>query len=311
MGPLDDITPDMWTGPTLADALPAATTALGYGEGQRLAIGRSHTVVLLLVDGLGDVLLHEHSDAAPTLAAHRTGAMRAGFPSTTATSLTSLGTGLCSGEHGVLGYSLAPRDLDPGHTLYTLGWSLDSARGVDGSGLFPPTGVQPMPSMFDEMTRAGVDVICVGPGVYRNTPLTRVVYGSPVDHRAAARPDEVLAEIQQILAEGDRGPRLVYGYIPQLDAAGHGHGPGSPQWRTVLRTVDNLVHSLCEALPPGATLLVTGDHGMLHAGHRHDLDATPALTAGVQMIAGEARVRHLFTAPDAAADVLARWRAEL
>lgn len=311
MGPLDDILPVTWTGPTLADVLPSATTALGYGEGQAIPIPAGHTVVVLLIDGLGDVLLHDYADLAPMLSAHRAGALRVGFPSTTATSLTSLGTGLCAGEHGVLGYSLAPRDLDPGHTLYTLGWTLDSARGTDGSGLFPPTAVQPMPSMFDELTRSGVMVTCAGPGSYRNTPLTRVAYGSPVDYRAASGPDEVGAALRQVIIEGDRGPRLVYGYLPQLDTAGHGFGPGSPQWRRVLRAVDDLVHSLYEALPAGATLLVTGDHGMLAAGHRHDLDSTAALTAGVQTVAGEARVRHLFTAPDAASDVLARWRAEL
>lgn len=311
MGPLDELTPDSWSGPTLADVLPAATTALGYGEGQQIAIPRSHTVVILLVDGLGEVLLGEHVEIAPTLNAQRAGRMRAGFPSTTAASLTSLGTALCPAEHGILGYSLAPRDLDPRHTLYTLGWTLDSARGAEGSALFPPTDVQPMPSMFDELTRSGVGVICVGPGAYRNTPLTRVVYGSPVDHRAASSPHQVGTELRKVLAEGDRGPRLVYAYIAQLDAAGHRYGPRSPEWRTALRSIDDVVHSVCEALPPGASLLVTGDHGMLRGGRRHDLDTNAALTAGVRTIAGEARVRHLFTEPGVAADVLLRWRTEL
>jgi hypothetical protein len=63
-------------------------------------------------------------------------------------------------------------------------------------------------------------------------------------------------------------------------------------------------------LPDDAALLVTADHGMLDvpADTRFDLDAEPALTDGVRVLAGEPRARYVHALPGAADDVLARWR---
>ncbi|GAC56021.1 hypothetical protein GOHSU_02_01670 [Gordonia hirsuta DSM 44140 = NBRC 16056] len=310
MGPLDELTPDTWqSGPTLADVLPAASSALGFGEPGALVLPDAHTVIVLMVDGLGDLLLTEHADLAPTLVRYRAEAMRAGFPSTTAASLTSLGTGLCTGQHGILGYSFAPRDLDPSlsHTLNALRWTLDTAHGPDASSLFPPGQVQPMPTMFDDLVRAGTEVILLGPDAFRSSGLTHSAYGSPGDYRAASSFDDVLDAIRTLLAQGDRGPRLIYAYLPHLDAAGHRWGPGSPQWCHRLEQVDELVASITDALIPEVVLTVTGDHGMVTAGNRIDLDTTEELTRQVRAVAGEPRVRHLYTESGAADQVLARW----
>src|SRR5262249_56180460 len=56
-------------------------------------------------------------------------------------------------------------------------------------------------------------------------------------------------------------------------------------------------------------LVVTADHGMVHVpeDHRLDLDTTPALQAGVRLVAGEPRARYLYTEPGATGDVRAAW----
>jgi len=41
---------------------------------------------------------------------------------------------------------------------------------------------------------------------------------------------------------------------------------------------------------------------------RLDLDATPELRAGLAMLGGEPRARHLYAQPGAAGDLLATWR---
>jgi len=55
---------------------------------------------------------------------------------------------------------------------------------------------------------------------------------------------------------------------------------------------------------------VTADHGMVNVGpdDRIDVDATPALREGVDLLGGEPRARHVYTRPGAAADVLAAWQ---
>jgi hypothetical protein len=64
-------------------------------------------------------------------------------------------------------------------------------------------------------------------------------------------------------------------------------------------------------LPSDAALLVTADHGGLNVpvDARIDLDADPQLAAGVRVVAGDPRVRYLYTEPDAASDVAAAWSA--
>jgi hypothetical protein len=105
----------------------------------------------------------------------------------------------------------------------------------------------------------------------------------------------------------------VYAYHPDLDRTGHVRGVGSQAWRFQLTHVDLLVRHITERLPRDVALLVTGDHGMvdLRPERRIDLADHPELADGVHLLAGEARARHVYAQPGAAADVLASWRALL
>jgi hypothetical protein len=80
-----------------------------------------------------------------------------------------------------------------------------------------------------------------------------------------------------------------------------------------LRHVDLLAEFIAERLPRGSLLVVTGDHGMveLRPPQRVDLADHPELAAGVRLLAGEARARHVHAVDGAAADLLSAWRAVL
>src|SRR5688572_22057541 len=64
-------------------------------------------VVLLVIDGLGWNQLQERRHLVPTLAGLAGGPITTVAPSTTATALTSISTGMPPGEHGVMGYRIA------------------------------------------------------------------------------------------------------------------------------------------------------------------------------------------------------------
>ena len=78
--------------------------------------------VVFLVDGLGARLLERHAEAAPYLASllGRQAPGTAGVPSTTATSLSSLGTALPPGAHGLVGFT--SRIPGTGRLLNALAW---------------------------------------------------------------------------------------------------------------------------------------------------------------------------------------------
>ena len=96
---------------SLAEVVPALLAALGVpspGDGpDALAVPPVRAAGLLLVDGLGADLLRRYAADAPFLAGlPDVGPLTAGFPSSTATSLTSLGTGTPPGAHGIVGITM-------------------------------------------------------------------------------------------------------------------------------------------------------------------------------------------------------------
>ncbi len=257
-------------------------------------------VCVLMVDGLGAGLLDRFAAHAPFLAGLRaTGAeLTAGFPSTTATSLASLGTGLTPGEHGLLGFEIYLPAL--GRPMNCLAWN----PAVD------PLTLQPQATTFERAVAGGVSVSRIGPRSFNGSGLTEAALRGG-RYLAAETPGQRVAAAAGALREGDRS--LVYVYFGDLDRTGHASGCESPAWRYQLEHVDRLAEQLADALPPDGLLLVTGDHGMVdvpdHA--RYDVARTPALDAGVELVAGEPRAVYVHTRAGAAADVLAAWQQRL
>lgn len=146
---------------------------------------------------------------------------------------------------------------------------------------------------------------------FAGSGLTTAIYQG-ARYRPATGPDELATTMLAELAD-DHAPALVYGYLPELDRAGHEHGLDSRQWQAAARKVGRLVARLAAGLPGDAALVLTADHGQLEVPDegRWDLDTDPRLAAGIEVVAGDPRVRHLHTAAGAAADVLASWQGVL
>ncbi|MFC5060856.1 alkaline phosphatase family protein [Actinomycetospora atypica] len=312
---------------TLTEVMPSMAAALDVpGFTDTLGVARHRGDVtaagLLLIDGMGAELLAAHPHDAPALHELASSAdsrrLTACFPATTAVSITSLGTGLTPGAHGIEGYSMAvPPPDDPGAApdvvLNTLRWCAHgSTDPVDLIADLPPEAVQPHPTVLQRAARAGVAVTRVAPEVQRRSGLTRAALRGGRFHGVSALGD-LAAEFLHGLAVEPEERALAYAYHGDLDAIGHEHGPGSLPWRMQLQIVDRLVAAIAECLRPGAVLLVVADHGMVTTdrGWHVDLDLTPSLLTGVRRLAGETRVRHVYAMPGAADDVLAAWTAEL
>ncbi|HEU5008813.1 MAG TPA: nucleotide pyrophosphatase/phosphodiesterase family protein [Jatrophihabitantaceae bacterium] len=289
----------------LADVLVSASALLGVpGTEDRLRlaelVGAPRRICVLLIDGMGYHLLPTAAPHAPLLAdvlAGRTGTLNelsCSFPSTTPTSLATLGTGTLPGAHGVLGFTVNVPGTD--RVLTHVRWRDDPE----------PRDWQPEPSLFDRAEAAGTRVAVVSRPEFAGSGLTIAAYGTP--RYVGAEHADQLAE--GVLAELAAGPGLVYGYHPTLDAVAHEYGIASPDWARAASAVDRLINRIVDSLPEDAALFVTADHGALDipAEGRIDLDADPRLTDGVRVVAGEPRVRYLHTVPGATPDVLATWR---
>lgn len=290
---------------SLADLLPSVLACLGVdGETDRLGLELDvDHVCVLLVDGLGAQALAANATTAPFLSGLPEATMTAGFPSTTATSLTTLGTGLPPGEHGIVGYLL--RLPEEQRLFNSLRWQLNGAGPkVDALATFPPERIQPRPTAFQRATAAGIAAIQVAPGYQDGSGLTRAGWRGG-GFRATFSVGDLIDGVLDAL--GSAPKTLVYTYHSELDTTGHARGPASRAWRFELGHVDRIAAELAARLPARTALIVTADHGMVELTERIDFDTHPHLSAGVAELAGEPRARHVYTTDGATADVADTW----
>ncbi len=283
---------------TLADLASSLLGSLGIrGQPNPLGLAETERACLLIVDGLGWELLRDHPAAAPFLSelSFSGRPLTAGFPATTVTSLSSLGTGRPPGAHGMLGYQVAVPGT--GRLLNGLRWD----DRVD------PLSWQPGSTIYERAAAAGIGAFHVASGGFARSGLTQAVLRG-ADYRPADSMGALAAQAGTAAREAERA--LVTVYHGDLDTTGHVFGCGSDAWYNQLEHVDKLAEQLAAVLPAGALLYVTGDHGMVDvpAANRVDADAIAELRKGVALLGGEPRARHVYAEPGAAGDVLAAWR---
>ena len=287
---------------SLGDVLPAVARALGVDVGlpqTSIVFPQAQKYVVFLVDGLGYELLRDHEADAPYLHSLLDGQPPAtvGVPSTTATSLTSLGTALPPGTHGVVGFTSRIPGTDD--LLNALLWS----KKVD------PRDWQPHPTALERLAVAGVHTTVVNKREFAESGLT--IAGQRGAEFVGA--DRVGERTAAVLAASSTGPSLTYMYDGDLDWTGHRHGVGSLSWRLQLSMIDAAAEQLRETLPDDTRIVVLSDHGMVDSpvSSRVDTDDHPELLDGVAVLGGEARFRHVYCRGGAVPDVASTWRETL
>ena len=248
--------------------------------------------LVVLLDGVGADLLAEHRALTPTLRRLEGSVerIRTVTPSTTASAMVSLHTGLAPLEHGVLGYL----GFDPvGRRAVN---QLTGAPGLD------PHAWMPLTTPVEAGPRRAVQV---APAKHQGSHLSGVAYRG-WEFLAQGRGDRVEA-VRTALHRG--GPdALVHLHVDDVDHAGHAHGIDSEPWRTALAEVDALIGTLLRRVPRGTRVHLTADHGMVDtsAAHTVDLAEEPAILSLVEEVTGEARALALHAVPgDGATEELA------
>lgn len=259
-------------------------------------------VVLLVLDGLGWAQLGAGRLAAPTLAGGEARRITSVVPTTTATALTSITTGRPPAAHGVVGYRVLLHE-EPARQLHSgdgsepgSGQIMNILRWRTSAGdmrrRVPAHLFQPLAAF------GGAQVPAVTRMDFASTGFTAV-------HLAGARlvgwsvASTVVVEIKRLLTEGEP---FVYAYYDGLDKVAHERGLGE-HYEQEMRTVDRLVGDLLDVLPPGASLVVTSDHGQVAVDTAARVPA-PELVAAVELFSGEGRFRWLHARPGAASDVI-------
>lgn len=286
----------------LADVLSSCHLALSGGDNP-LELSPVTKAAVLVIDGVGAHNLRSRQGHARWL--HQAWGSRSlvadsGFPSTTASALTSLTTGVGPGLHGIVGYTI--RDPASGALINHL---KDWAPHVD------PATWQRQRTIFERAGEEGIPSLALGEPRFAGTDFTKAVWRG-----AQFRGVRGLAEQGQAMREffdaHDRA--IVYLYWPALDRTGHSQGVESEAWTHRLEEVDAEVAALSTLLRHDEGLIVTADHGMVDVPEEHRLiiaEGSPLLE-NIVAWGGEPRVPQLYLdSPDALADVHARWAESL
>ena len=241
-------------------------------------------VVLLVLDGLGEEQLRERRALAPMLSSGVGGPITSVAPSTTACALTS------------------PRDragCRPNTASSATGWPSTatcmnvlqwSLRGADARMSVPAPTFQP----FESFPGARGPVPVVTRARLRTDRVHRRAPGSTWTCTAGTRRRGSSPRSAQLTAAG---APFVYAYYEGIDKVAHAQGLG-PYYDDELRAVDRLVGDVLEALPPGAVLVVTADHGQVEVGSSVEV-LGPEIMEAVTLISGEGRFRWLHARPGA------------
>lgn len=308
--------------PNLRDVLPSAAAALGVPmlPGWRdfhneWGIPATNKICVVMVDGMGFELLRDRSGHAPFMGREvRTGhRLGCGFPSTTATSLSSLATGLPPGAHGMLGYLV--RDPASGRLLNELSWKSLPIPGTAEAKRPPttwPDGPDPKQwqrqrNVFEQVASQGMSALQVGPKKFAASGMTLASFRGAQFVVAESLADRVQVSVDA-LQRLDQV--LVYLYWGDLDKVGHQAGCGSFDWGDELTAIDSAMQTLTRQLPADAVLVVTADHGMVDIPDAHKIDVahTPHLAKGVALVGGEPRAPMVYCHPGEGEATAQRWR---
>lgn len=243
-------------------------------------------VVLLVIDGLGWNQLAKRRSSTPVLDGLDGGPITTVAPSTTATALTSISTGLPPGEHGVVGYRMAVH----GEVLNVLRWS--TAAG-DARQSIPPGKVQL------QRTFEGQHPPVVTRAEFERSGFT-VAHLDDTRFVGYRTLGTLAAEVVRLSRSGEP---FVYAYYEGLDKVSHEYGLDA-QYDEELRWIDHLVGVLLERLPSGTVLVVTADHGQVVVPQEHILELPGEVQAHVASQSGEGRFRWLHARGGRAAALL-------
>ncbi len=284
---LEPIIPS-YQGPNVRGLVPALLAPRGVTRPAWMPapLADVERVVLLVLDGLGWDQLDERVHLAPTLASMRHCALTTVAPTTTATALASITTGLTPGEHGLVGYRI---DVG-GDVLNVLRWWTD--RGGDARRAHEPTRLQPFAPFMGEsvpvVSKAELEASAFSAAHLRGTRAHgwRLASSIPV----------IVGDLTR------RGERFVYVYYDGIDKVAHERGFGA-FYDAELVAANRLVDDVLAALPPGTALLITADHGQVDVGPRivTPADEVQRLT---HHTSGEGRFRWFHARAGTAADLL-------
>ncbi len=275
----------------LAEVLRCSFEALPGGDGAG-PLGTASTVLVIVVDGLGHENLLRNRAYARCLSRADGERIETTLPSTTATAISTLTTGVLPGAHGMLGYDI---------------W--DERAGRMRKPLREWEGITDVrewfvhETLFERFAREGIRSTVLGRSAHAGSGLSAAMLTGArylSEDNLAQRITRGMALATAAVRTAASDPQLVYVYCDELDRIAHRAGVASAEWVNALEHLDAVVAEATRRLPAGLGVVLTADHGIVDipvSGHV-TFDNSSAMDA-VLRTGGEPRFRMLYLAEQA------------
>ncbi len=220
--------------------------------------GSGERVLLVLLDAFGMRFVERHADHPLLRRLDSIRPLEAQFPTTTTAEMTTLHTGLPVGLHGLYEWNVYEPTLERVITPLRFSFAGDAEPDtLVASGFAAGQLLQEEPTFYERLGVSGV-------ASFVFEPFSPSTYGLRVTRGAELRQYEVLGDGVRAAAAAlgpvERGYALVY--FPEIDSAGHVHGPSSPEFAAAsaaaLDAIDEALASVS-----GLSVLLTADHGQV------------------------------------------------
>lgn len=257
------------------------------------ALAQARHIVLLVVDGLGYDYL-DSVGAGSCLHGHLKARLTSVFPSTTASAVTCLLTGLPAQQHGLTGWHTYFREigaiaavlpLEPRHGGPTF-TSLGIAAGTLLSGT----------PLFD---RIGRPSHVVAPANIVDSDFNRFYSGS-AKRTGYSSLDQCFAAIAEHIGS-QQEPSFTHAYYPVIDAASHAYGCHSSEVEQRFARLDQRFAGFLRAMAGSDTaVIVTADHGFIDSPPERviDMQQHPELARMLTLpLCGERRIAYCYVHP--------------
>ncbi|MBW2092758.1 MAG: alkaline phosphatase family protein, partial [Deltaproteobacteria bacterium] len=224
-------------------------------EELRLEIGPADHYVFILIDALG-VDLVESLEQTAFLRANMHSRLQSLFPSTTASVLTTLATGVWPCSHGVTGWFMYLDEQDI--SVISLPFvERHTKRSLLEFGL-SPEDLFPVPSFWPFLRYVSNMVL---PAEIADSVYSRYFSGETQRFGYKDLMDAVGA-VKELILKNSR-PSLTYLYLPHLDNLAHSKGKDHEETRQTLQLLSKHLGGLAESLAGRARIVISADHGVV------------------------------------------------
>lgn len=277
----------------LAQAFGARTDSIPPLPDLPAELTTARTVILLVVDGMGEAQLRRHLGDTILGKCPRM-VLDSVFPTTTATAVGTFLTGMAPVSHALTGWHLWSEEV--GETLAILPMRRRSSMTPAAEAEGWAERILNMPPFADRLPVATTHVM---PAWIAHSPFNRRMAGHVQHQPYGATPDLFLAIERAMGHAADR--QFIYAYWPDYDTAAHDHGPDAPQAVNRLRNLTADLDAFVRRHQGSDTvLMVTADHGFIMAPPERQIDLAdhPDLVDCLEKpLSGERRVAYAHVKP--------------